>query len=62
MSFIITEFLDVGLRPLAGGGYEFDPAGNMDIYYECCLLSGRGLCVELITGPEESYRLSYVVV
>jgi len=24
---------------------------------ECCVLSGRGLCDELITHPEESYRL-----
>jgi hypothetical protein len=23
----------------------------------CCVLSGRGLCDELVTGPEESYRL-----
>jgi hypothetical protein len=30
--------------------------------YECCVLSGRGLCGELITRPEESYRLWYVVV
>ena len=26
------------------------------------MLSGRGLCDELITRPEESYRLSRVVV
>ena len=26
------------------------------------MLSGRGLCDELITRPEESYRLCYVVV
>ena len=26
------------------------------------MLSGRGLCDELITRPEESYRLWYVVV
>jgi hypothetical protein len=24
---------------------------------ECCVLSGRGFCDELITRPEESYRL-----
>jgi hypothetical protein len=24
---------------------------------ECCVLSGRGLCVGLITRPEESYRM-----
>ena len=29
---------------------------------ECCVLSGRGLCDELITRPEESYRLFCVVV
>ena len=33
----------------------------MDICYECCVLSGRGLCDELITRPEESYRLWCVV-
>jgi hypothetical protein len=27
-----------------------------------CVLSGRGLCDELITYPEESYRLWRVVV
>jgi len=26
------------------------------------VLSGRGLCDELITRPEESYRLWYVIV
>jgi hypothetical protein len=29
---------------------------------ECCVLSGRGLCHELITSPEESYRLWCIVV
>ena len=29
---------------------------------ECRVLSGRGLCDELITPPEESYRLCCVVV
>jgi hypothetical protein len=29
---------------------------------ECCVLSGRGFCDELITHPEESYRLWCVVV
>ena len=30
--------------------------------FECCVLSGRGLCDELITRPQESYRLWCVVV
>jgi len=34
----------------------------MDVCWECCVLSGRGLCDELITHPEESYRLWCVVV
>jgi hypothetical protein len=29
----------------------------MSVCCECCVLSGRGLCDELITRPEESYRL-----
>jgi hypothetical protein len=29
---------------------------------ECCVLSGRGLCVGLITRPEESYRVWCVIV
>ena len=28
----------------------------MFVCCECCVLSGRGLCDELITRPEESYR------
>ena len=34
----------------------------MSICCECCVLSDRGLCDELITRPEESYRLWCVVV
>ena len=34
----------------------------MDICCECRVLSGRGLCDELIARPEESYRLCSVVV
>ena len=34
----------------------------MSVCCECCVLSGRGLCDELITRTEESYRLWRVVV
>jgi len=34
----------------------------MFVCCECCVLSGRGLCDELITRPEESWRLWCVVV
>ena len=33
----------------------------MSVSCECCVLSGRGLCVGLITRPEDSYRLWCVV-
>ena len=38
------------------------PEAWMFVCCECCVLSGRGLCDELITRPEESYRLWCVVV
>ena len=34
----------------------------MFVCCECCVFSGRGICDELITRPEESYRLWCVVV
>ena len=33
----------------------------MSVCFECCVLSGRVLCDELITRPGESYRLCCVV-
>ena len=38
------------------------PGAWMFVCCECCVLSGRGLCDELITRPEESYRLCWVIV
>jgi len=38
------------------------PGAWMSVCYECCVLSGRGLCDGMITRPEESYRLWCVVV
>jgi len=38
------------------------PGEWMFLCCECCVLSGRGLCDELITRPEESNRLWCVVV
>jgi len=34
----------------------------MVVRRECCVLSGRGFCDELITRPEESYQLQRVVL
>jgi hypothetical protein len=39
-----------------------NPTGGMDVCRECCVLSGRGPCDELITRLEESYRLWCVIV
>jgi hypothetical protein len=39
-----------------------NPTGGKDVCCDCFVLSGRGLCDELITRTEESYRLWRVVV
>ena len=36
------------------------PGAWLSVCCECCVLSGRGLCDELITRPEETYRLWFV--
>jgi hypothetical protein len=41
---------------------QIPPVAWMSVCCECCVLSGRGLCVGLITRPEESYRMWCVVV
>jgi len=48
--------------PLLGLLLRFPPGAWMSVSCECCELSGIGLCVGLITHPEESYRLWCVVV
>ena len=37
--------------------FRIPPGAWMFVFCKCCVLSGRGLCDELITLPEESYRL-----
>ena len=39
-----------------------NPTGGMDVCCECFVLSGRSLSDDLITRPEEYYRLWCVVV
>ena len=34
-----------------------NPSGGMDVCFECRDLSNSGLCHELVTHSEESYRL-----
>jgi hypothetical protein len=38
------------------------PGAWMSLFCECCVLSDRGLCVGLVTLPEESYRVWWVWV
>jgi len=40
----------------------YNPTEGRIFVCECCLLSGRGLCDELITCPEKSYRIWHNVV
>ena len=51
----------VGFEPTISAG-ERPPGAWIFVCCECRVLSGRGLCNELITRPEESYRLCCVVV
>jgi len=37
-----------------------NPAGTMDVSFECCVLSGRGLHLGLITRPEGTYLVGRV--
>ena len=41
---------------------KIPPGAWIFVYFECCVLSDRGLCDELITRPQESYRLWCVFV
>ena len=49
------------VTPLLRFWVRIPPWTWMSLCCECCVLSGRGLCVELITRPEESYRMWCVV-
>ena len=58
--------ISAGERPQAAhllkSWFRIPPAAWIFVCCECRVLSGCGLCDELITRPEESYRLWYVVV
>ena len=47
---------------LLGLWVRIPPGAWMSVCCDCCVLSSRGLCDELITRSEESYRLWCVVV
>ena len=58
--------ISAGERPAAAhllkSCFRIPPGAWIFVCCECRVLSGRGLCDELITRPEESYRLCCVVV
>ena len=58
--------ISAGKRPQAArllrSWVQIPPGAWIFVCCECHVLSGRGLCDELITRPEESYRLCCVVV
>ena len=62
----IRTTISAGERPAAAhllrSWVRIPPGTWKFVCCECRVLSGRGLCDELITRPEESYRLWCVVV
>jgi hypothetical protein len=42
---------------LLGLWVRIPPVARMSLSCDCCVLSGRSLCVGLVTRPEESYRV-----
>jgi len=59
--FVELVVWGVGLQQLACWNCGFEWAW-MSVCCECCVLTSRGICDELITRPEESYRLWCFVV
>jgi len=43
--------------PLLGFWFLIPQVAYMFFSSECCVLSGTGICVGLITPPEDSYRV-----
>jgi len=69
LHFIIRylQLLPVAMRSAAAARLlrswvRIPPGAWMFVSYECCVLSGRGPCVGLITRPEATHRLWCVVV
>jgi len=46
---------------LLGLRVRIPPGPWLSVSFECCVLSGRGLCDRPITRPEESYRVRMCV-
>ena len=65
-SFGVDNLKTCGERPQAArllrSWVRIPPGAWIFVCCDCRVFSGRGLCDELITRPEESYRLWCVVV
>jgi hypothetical protein len=65
-SYILQKPVPVAARSTAArllrSWVRIPPGALMFVCCVCCVLSGRGLCDELITRLEESYRLCHIVV
>lgn len=46
------------LAGIAGSNH----VGGMNLAFECCVMSGRGLCIGLMICPKESYRVLLSVI
>jgi len=53
----VTEMSMTAADRLLGLRVRIPPGTYISVSCEYCLLSDRGLCVGLVTRPEESYRL-----
>ena len=62
MSYIYGAPILPAAAHLLKSWVRIPPGAWIFVCCECRVLSGRGLCDELITRPEESYRLCCVVV
>jgi hypothetical protein len=48
---------DSAAARLLGLRVRISPGARLSVFCDCCVLSGRVLCVGLITRPEETYRV-----
>ena len=58
MVVVVRSFVDGGGRSLAGIAGS-NPAWDMDVCLLCCVSSGRGLYIGLMTQTEENYRMRW---
>jgi hypothetical protein len=66
MEIALKLLFSAGERPQAAhllkSWFRISPGAWIFVCCDCRVLSGRGLCDELITRPEESYRMYCVIV